>query len=56
MTKNNQNIILTILSIITIGAIFSIFIFDGLLIYGTAFIVTAFCFYYTRSIIRKNKI
>ncbi|MDB5030438.1 hypothetical protein [Mucilaginibacter sp.] len=54
--KSNEKVILMILSITTIGAILSIFIFDGLIIYITAFLVSAFDFYYTRSNIRKNKI
>lgn len=53
--KNKEKIISLLLDIITIGVIISIFIFDNLIISIVAFIVSAFAFYCTRSIARKNK-
>jgi len=53
--KSNEKVILSLLSIATIGAILSVFVFNNLIISIIAFLVSAFDFYCTRSISRKNK-
>jgi hypothetical protein len=53
--QSNDKVIQSIFSIISIAAVLSIFTFDGSINYIIAFLASAFSFYCTRSIYRKNK-
>ncbi|WP_214071352.1 hypothetical protein [Mucilaginibacter sp. dw_454] len=53
--KNNEKVIIPILSVMTIGAMFCLFIFNSLIIDIIVFLVSAFDFYCSRRIYRRNK-